>query len=63
MKEHDYDELVSWQDILDEIMAGRTKGHRCPKCHAEGLNVEKTPARVSVKCNQCGVTFEGRLQL
>ena len=61
MNEHDYDELVDWQDILDEIMAGRTKGHRCPSCKTQGLEVEKTPARVHIKCNHCGKTFTGRL--
>lgn len=63
MKEQDYDELVAWQDILDEIMAGRTKGHHCPKCQAPGLDVDKNPARVFVRCNDCGVTFEGRLKV
>ena len=63
MNGHDYDELVIWQDILDEIMAGRTKGHRCPKCNAQGLEVDKTPARVRVKCTECGVGFEGRLKM
>ena len=63
MKEQDYDELVLWQDVLDEIMAGRTKGHRCPKCSAQALNVEKSPARLFIKCSECGVTFEGRLKV
>jgi ribosomal protein L37AE/L43A len=63
MNEHDYDELVIWQDILDEVMAGRTQGHRCPKCNAPGLEVEKTPSRVYIKCSDCGNTFEGRLHV
>ncbi|MBH24617.1 MAG: hypothetical protein CMH57_09230 [Myxococcales bacterium] len=63
MSEHDYDELVIWQDILDEIMAGRLQGHRCPYCDAQGLEVEKDPARVYIKCNECGKTFEGRLSI
>ena len=63
MSEHDYDQLVIWQDILDEIMAGRTKGHLCPVCHAAGLDIEKTPAQIFIKCNECGVTFKGRLRV
>ena len=63
MSGHDYDELVIWQDILDEVMADRTTGHRCPYCHAEGLLVEKTPAQVFIKCNECGKTFKGRLHV
>ncbi len=63
MNEQDYDKLVIWQDILDEIMAGRTQGHRCPKCRAQGLEVEHTPAQIFIKCNECGITFRGRLRV
>lgn len=63
MSKQDYDKLVVWQDVLDEVMAGRTQGHRCPECHAKGLKVERTPAKVSIKCEECGVHFEGRLQV
>jgi ribosomal protein L37AE/L43A len=63
MSDHDYDELVVWQDILDEVMAGRTQGHRCPYCNADKLQVEKTPAQVFIKCSECGKTFKGRLHV
>lgn len=63
MSEYDYDELVIWQDVLDEIMANRTQGLRCPYCDAQGLEVDKTPAYLYIKCNDCGKTFEGRFQV
>lgn len=63
MNEHDYDQLVIWQDILDEIVAGRTTGHRCPACKAQGLQVERTPAIITITCNECGINFRGRLSV
>lgn len=63
MNEHDYDELVVWQDVLDEILAGRSKGLRCPYCDAQALTVEKTPATLSIKCAECGKSFFGRMRV
>ena len=63
MKDHDYDELVVWQDLLDEVLAGRTQGLRCPVCDAAGIEVEKDPARIFVRCKECGKTFEGRFKV
>ena len=58
----DYDALVDWYDVLEEVVAGRLNGHRCPYCDEVGLEVEKDEAYVKIKCNNCGKTFEGRLR-
>ncbi len=61
MHKQDDDEIVVWMDVLDEVMAGRSKSLRCPYCSQQTLQVEKTPASVSIKCSACGKYFEGRL--
>jgi transcription elongation factor Elf1 len=60
MEQRDYDELSVWQDTLDEIMAGRDQGLTCPYCQGDGLDVEKTRARLLITCHHCGKRFEGR---
>jgi len=62
MNETDYDELAIWQDTLDEVVAGRTKGLKCPYCGAPGLEVETTAGTLTIKCNDCGKGFSGRLR-
>lgn len=61
MQKQDDDEIVIWMDVLDEVMSGRTRSLRCPYCSTQGLEVEKTPANLSIKCTACGKYFSGRL--
>lgn len=49
------------QDVLDEIVSGRTEGHACPFCGAGQLSVELDEGRLRVECPACGKFFEGYL--
>ena len=57
------DYLVIWQDLLDEVMAGRSRGLKCPECGAPDLEVEKDEAKVSIRCRGCGRTIQGRFRV
>jgi hypothetical protein len=57
----DEEALLAWQDVLDEVMAGRTKGHRCPFCREAEVTVDQDGARLRIDCPKCHKFFEGRL--
>jgi DNA-directed RNA polymerase subunit RPC12/RpoP len=53
-------ELSVWQDILDQVMAGRTSGHICPFCAKGEIDAEIDEAYLRVRCPDCGKWIEGR---
>ena len=55
------EELSVWQDVLDQVMAGRTKGHTCPHCGEAELAAEIDEFQLTVRCDGCGKWIEGRL--
>jgi hypothetical protein len=62
----DEEELISWQDVLDEIGAGRPDGQRCPFCREGTLVVEGREegvhtGRIHVSCPRCKKFIEGSL--
>lgn len=57
----DEEELTIWQDVLDLVMAGRTKGHICPACCKGELFCEVDEFRLYVRCDSCGKFIEGDL--
>lgn len=57
----DIDALDAYQDILQEVLAGRSEGHRCPNCGEEGLDCRADEAKVRLECRKCGRFFEGLL--
>lgn len=62
MSEHDFEELSMWQDILDEVMAGRVDNHKCPFCHKQTVEVDADAdyGGIRVSCVSCGKFVEGR---
>ena len=56
---HDSDELALLQDVLDEVVNGRTQGHHCPFCGAAPLEVMVDEGKVRIDCKDCGKYFEG----
>ncbi len=65
----DEDDVVYWQDVLDDVAAGKTQGLRCPFCAANGKNAEiavskppEAPLLTRVECKVCRRFIEGRLQ-
>lgn len=57
----DEEELIVWQDVLDEIAAGRRANLACPHCGARPLAVEERPSGATrVACPSCQRFLEGR---
>jgi hypothetical protein len=58
------EDLLKWQDVLDDIAAGR-KGQRCPFCRGAELLVEQDAdgiqGRTKVSCPKCKKFIEGTL--
>ena len=55
------EDLMVLQDVLDEIVGGRTDGHVCPFCSGGTLAVEFDEGRLRLECPQCRKFFEGYL--
>lgn len=60
-EEDDLDALDAYRDIVDEVIAGRKEGHRCPACHEADLECTFDGLRITLTCPQCGRFFEGVL--
>ena len=51
--------MIVWQDVLDEIAAGRPNDIECPFCGTRPLTVTESGSRTRVVCNHCGKYIEG----
>ena len=58
----DSDALLLLQDVLDEVVGGRTQGHICPLCEGGTLEVQLDEGSVKLSCAACGKFFEGRFR-
>ena len=58
----DDDELIVWQDVLDEIAAGRPDNLSCPHCNHTPMRVERTNNKTRISCPQCKRYVEGVFQ-
>jgi hypothetical protein len=56
------EEMILWQDTLDEIMAGRRSGLVCPACKKGQLQIEDRPRGLRIACPECKKFLEGALQ-
>ncbi|GAB4513366.1 MAG: hypothetical protein Tsb0020_31580 [Haliangiales bacterium] len=56
----DEEEVIVWQDVFDEIVAGRPNNLSCPLCAHTPLRIETEGARTRIQCEQCGKLIEGR---
>ena len=55
------DDFIYWQDVLDDVAAGKTAQLRCPFCQAEALKLESKPGGVTrIECGKCRHYIEGR---
>lgn len=60
MNDSESDQYALLQDILDEILGGRTEGHACPFCGGGPLSVPLLDeGRVRIECPSCRKFFEG----
>ena len=55
----DEEEAIAWQDVLDEIAAGRQDNLECPFCGQRPLAVTEQGTRTRIACNKCGKFIEG----
>lgn len=63
MHDSESDQVALLQDILDDILAGRTEGHACPFCGAGPLEVPIIDeGQVRVECPSCRKFFEGKFK-
>jgi ribosomal protein S27E len=59
----DEDALVVWQDVLDQIMAGRSADLSCPHCKHRPMTVEEMgEGSTRISCSKCGKFIQGRFQ-
>ena len=59
--EQDVEALSLYEDVIQEVLAGRTEGLACPICKEGELECEYDGTRVFLKCRDCGKFFEGYL--
>ncbi len=62
----DEEEVLIWQDVLDEVVAGRTRSLRCPLCppNKSGevqVSKDEVTRRTRLQCNVCRRFIEVRL--
>ena len=56
------EDIIYWQDVLDEIAAGRRTGLVCPFCKKGQLAIEdRQGGGMQVSCPQCKKFIEGSL--
>jgi hypothetical protein len=60
------DDLYMWQDLLDDVAAGRTQSLRCPFCSNGAVQVTQTggegrPQRTRLECGACRRFIEGKM--
>lgn len=57
----DEEELIIWQDVLDQVAARRAEPLACPHCQHKPLSVEERPNGVTrITCPSCQRFVEGR---
>jgi len=55
----DEEALIIWQDVLDEIHAGRKDNLTCPHCGHMPLEVTQRELVTRIACPQCKQYLEG----
>jgi hypothetical protein len=56
----DEDEIMMWQDVLDDVAAGRVQSLRCPFCKG-GVAIEQNEQRTRLECRSCHRFIEGKM--
>ena len=60
-EEDDLDALDAYRSIIDEVIGGRTEGHKCPSCIEGELECSFDGRTIRLSCPKCGRFFEGAL--
>lgn len=53
--------MIIWQDVLDDVAAGRVVGLTCPFCKKGEIKVDRQPQRTRLECASCKRFIEGRM--
>jgi hypothetical protein len=53
--------MIVWQDVLDEIAAGRRTGLLCPSCKNGQLQIEAQGRVMRITCPSCKRFIEGAM--
>ena len=56
----DEEELVVWQDVLDQVAAGRPNDLVCPYCNHRPLVVEEVEWSTRISCSKCKKFIQGK---
>ncbi len=56
------EEALIWQDVLDDIVAGRLTNLLCPFCKKNPVHIDRQPLKTRVECRVCQRFIEGRFQ-
>jgi ribosomal protein L37AE/L43A len=63
MTDSESEQYAQLQEILDEIVAGRTDGHACPFCGQGPLKVPRLDeGGVRLECPGCRRFFDGQFR-
>ena len=61
-EEESLDGYARYEEIINEVLAGRTEGHKCPFCRDGDLECRiDGEGFVTRRCPKCGRFFEGML--
>jgi hypothetical protein len=61
MSDEEDETMIVWQDVLDEINAGRRSGLVCPSCKKGQLVIEERARGMRISCPACKKFLEGSL--
>lgn len=56
----DDDELIAWQDVLDQVAAGRPADASCPFCKHRPLTIEEVDFSTRISCARCNKFIQGK---
>jgi hypothetical protein len=56
------DDIIYWQEVLDEVMAGRTAALVCPFCQRGRVELTEKGRLTRLECSSCHKFIEGALQ-
>jgi hypothetical protein len=56
----DEDELIAWQDVLDQVAAGRPGDAACPFCKHRPLTIEDVDFATRISCSRCNKFIQGK---
>jgi hypothetical protein len=55
------EDSLLWQDVLDEVAAGRTQSLQCPFCKKGEIAVSQIERVTRLECKACRRFIEGRM--